>query len=110
MTDTRKEFEDLSGYSTNQLQRANNHSDLPNGTYIYDYVESSWQSWQACQQLNDKRIADLLALVAKKDEALRIFSCPVNAGYSSDNYYEQELDDIAEKALALTVDDVELDK
>lgn len=62
MTDTRKEFEEAMKV-------------LPEfrlgDFYVFSGMSLQWKSWQACQSLNDKRIQQLLALIAKKDEALQ---------------------------------------
>lgn len=64
--------------------------------------------YAALLESHKKEVAKLHAVIKAKDEALKIFSCPVNAGYSSDNYYEQELDDVAKKALAITPENTKL--
>ncbi len=48
----------------------------------FDHAQETYFAWKDCQQLNDKRIADLLALVAKKDAL--ISQCIEENGYLAD--------------------------
>lgn len=69
MTDTRKEFEDWhkQQWSFSEDKYLRGEFDL----YYDARVQVDYEQWQAaCQSLNDKRIQQLLAVIAKKDEAL----------------------------------------
>ncbi len=126
MSDTDKEFQK----AMSDLGIASNY--LGDGQYGGIYGKTCYKLWQACQHLNDKRnnewesalnaaleekaqakqdeatankrIADLLGLVAKKDVLIR--QCIEENGYlaDGDNCTLKPIID----ALVLTVDDVEL--
>ena len=64
MTDTRKEFE----RAVSNLGWAFDY--IGDGQYGSHTIQFANKLWQACQSLNDKRIEQLLAVIAKKDEAL----------------------------------------
>lgn len=70
MTDTRKEFQEW--YAKYIFKGSDN----------YDW---NFESWQACQSLNDKRIEQLLAVIAKKDDAL-IKACEIIEKFSLQVY------------------------
>ena len=65
MTDTRKEFE----RAVSNLGWAFDY--IGDGQYGSHTIQFANKLWQACQSLNDKRIEQLLAVIAKKDEALQ---------------------------------------
>lgn len=69
MTDTRKDFEEWARLFMDKNERAPFSNEI----------------WQACQSLNDKRIEQLLAVIAKKDEAL-IKACELIEKFSLQVY------------------------
>lgn len=77
MTDTRKEFEE---WFLHQYGVHFKYAEVQ-----FDHAQETKLAWQACQQLNDKRIADLLAVIAKKDEAL-IKACELIEKFSLQVY------------------------
>lgn len=106
MTDTRKEFE--------QFVLDNMRTDAPNFINERRFAE---KSWQACQQLNDKRIQQLLAVIELKDTALANvivadrFCAETNISdehrqAKADAHHEAILS--VEAALAIKPEDVEL--
>ena len=98
MTETRKEFEQEMRFS----------EEFRDGSiYRFSFMTEAWRSWQACQSLNDKRIEQLLAVIAKKDEALQEIAC-MGCGCDSWEYCRNNHGDIADEALALQPADVEL--
>lgn len=94
MTDTRKEFE--------QFVLDNMRTDAPNFINERRFAE---KSWQACQSLYDKRVQRLLAVIAKKDSALR----ELRASLDPEDFMGgiSMLDHI-DKALAIKPENVEL--
>lgn len=97
MTDTRKEFDDYF-VSSNPLE-----------SMVEYEKEVAMESWQACQQLNDKRIADLLAVIELQRDALQKLydtqnGCPLHK-------YEDDWNEamrLTSEALAITPESVEL--
>lgn len=68
MMDSRQEFEkwhksEYGGYNSCSYSHDTT-------AYIDDNLEWEWVSWQACQSLNDKRIAELEAKLKVASEAL----------------------------------------
>lgn len=63
MNYTRKEFQEE--MSENDYGVSN--FVVVNGKYQWPQTEEAYQVWQACQSINDKRIQQLLAVIAKKD-------------------------------------------
>lgn len=96
MTDTRKDFEKWWN-----IEKKNPIPDYGQESLTYDIA---FHGWQACQSLNDKRIQQLLAVIAKKDEAFRLIE-------SSSMQIEVERSSIskcAANALAIKPENVEL--
>ena len=96
MTDTRKEFEEF----------FNTHRTTPATTY--EMIE---RSWHACQSLNDKRIEQLLAVIAKKDDALSAVDDLIEHQYCGSKDAMTDLQiacDMTHESLALQPADVEL--
>lgn len=91
MTDTRKDFE----ATFEELLKENIGANAYERMYI---------AWQACQQLNDKRIADLLAVIEKKDEAM---SALINYVDAQKAMSEHKTVSEVRKALAIKPEDVE---
>lgn len=87
MTDTRKEFEEL------LHPICHTHDDVTSYYHV-------WFFYQACQQLNDKRIADLLAVIAKKDEALQVIV--------KETHHDLWQGELAKQAFSIQPSDVEL--
>lgn len=90
MTDTRKEFERF------MIANSIAADDENNGLVI----------WQSCQSLNDKRIEQLLAVIAKKDEAL-IKACELIEKFSLQVYNGSDCLKVYD-AVELQPSDVEL--
>ncbi len=96
MTDTRKEFE--------QFVLDNMRTDAPNFINERMFAE---KSWQACQQLNDKRIADLLAVIESKNRVLQyVLECATY--YKWHESYNGR--DSVKQSLAINPEDVELEE
>lgn len=100
MTDTRKEFE----RAVSNLGWAFDY--IGDGQYGSHTIQFANKLWQACQSLNDKRIEQMLAVIAKKDEALK--ACSDAMEYMSEYDIPLTLAEDTEKALALQPSDVEL--
>lgn len=92
MTNTKKEFSDWL-LKEHQLK-------FDEAKYCVDWIGDAKDAWQSCQQLNDRRIADLLAVIKAKDEAL---SC-----IAEYRVFEVEMAETAQDALKLQPNDVEL--
>ena len=100
MDKSRKEFEEWIGGSGT----LNTDKD---GNYLYGPAYSAWNTWQACQSLNDKRIQQLLAVIAVKDKALKLMHEAFDDGDYKDgteSYAIQKCED----SLAIKPEDVEL--
>lgn len=121
MTDTRKEFEEWfeNMYGKKPMPIPRNGDDPHESVYMTMFADGASRSWQACQSLNDKRIQQLLAVIAKKDEALQIaieyqegacqYFHDAMAGYKEQEH-ERYRDDLKEtkSALAIKPENVEL--
>ena len=101
MSDTRREFE----RAVSNLGWAFDY--IGDGQYGSHTIQFANKLWQACQSLNDQRIEQLLAVIAKKDEALQEIAC-MGCGCDSWEYCRNNHGDIADEALALQPSDVEL--
>lgn len=99
MTDTRKEFEEwfLSQYGVHFK-----YAELQ-----FDHAPETNFAWKACQSLNDKRIQQLLAVIAKKDEALKL-SAAVFSGEISDKSGMIKSLEILRDSLSIKPENVEL--
>lgn len=119
MTDTRKDFEEW------YLKEYGNYISeyFINDRYLHEMVHMQYMGWQACQSLNDKRIQQLLAVIAVKDDAINGLLNSVENGtwcYESSecgddgtyigNAVSQDSDEVknAESALAIKPENVEL--
>ena len=93
MTDTRKEFEEWLRICPLNLTPSEQ--------------QAAQFAWQACQSLNDKRIQQLLAVIAVKDKALKLMHKAFDDGDYKDgteSYAIQKCED----SLAIKPQDVEL--
>lgn len=107
MTDTRKDFEDwfLSQYGVHYK-----YAEIQ-----FDHAPETKIAWQACQSLNDKRIQQLLAVIAKKDEAINAmlkvaYSLPptTEAEHAIRNKEVHDATEGLKQAIAIKPQDVEL--
>lgn len=103
MTETRKEFEEwyLKEYGNDISEY------FINERYLHEMVHMQYMGWQACKSINDKRIGQLLAVIAKKDEALKL-SAAVFSGEISDKSGMIKSLEILREALAIKPENVEL--
>lgn len=107
MTDTRKEFEE---WWLNEKLKPWDYPDAPMPKGWGDhYKPTAAKAWQAYQQLNDKRIADLLAVIELQKTAMQKLydtqnGCPLPK-------YEHDWNEamqLTQEALAINPDSVEL--
>lgn len=107
MTDTRKEFEEWfeSQYGKKPMPSPKNGDEPHTNTYMTMFADGANKGWQACQSLNDKRIQQLLAVIEKKDEALKLLLEFKGMIEERSGDYETNK---ASEALAIKPGDVEL--
>ena len=74
MTETRKDFEEWfeRQYGKKPMPSPKNGDEPHTNTYMTMFADGADKGWQACQSLNDKRIQQLLAVIAVKDKALKL--------------------------------------
>ena len=109
MTETRKDFEEWfeRQYGKKPMPSPKNGDEPHTNTYMTMFADGADKGWQACQSLNDKRIQQLLAVIAVKDKALKLMHKAFDDGDYKDgteSYAIQKCED----SLAIKPQDVEL--